>query len=74
MVVVAFLLGIALRGFLYRKVTAPLRVLLIVCAGLLFLDHHYLGGGGYWFNIFGAAAGLAIIGLERRWFRKTIAG
>jgi TRAP-type uncharacterized transport system fused permease subunit len=69
----ALMLGIALRGFLYRKVPTPLRILLFACAAALFLDHLYLGGGGYWFNMGGAAAGLATIAYERFESRKALA-
>jgi TRAP transporter 4TM/12TM fusion protein len=65
----ALLLGIALRGFLYRTIPMPMRGLMIVCAGGLFL-----GGVWYWFNIGGAALGLAMIGIERLRFRKAETG
>jgi TRAP transporter 4TM/12TM fusion protein len=68
----ALMLGIALRGFLYRQVPTPLRILLFACAAALFLDHLYLGGGGYWLNMGGAAAGLATIAYERFGSRKSL--
>ena len=61
----AFLLGIALRGFLYRKVSGPLRGVLLACAFGLFIDHLNMGGGGAWLNFGGAVVGLAMIALER---------
>ena len=60
----AFLLGIGLRGFLYRKVRGPLRGLLLACACGLFIDHLTMGGGGAWLNFGGAVVGLVVIALE----------
>ncbi|MFH1489737.1 MAG: TRAP transporter fused permease subunit [Pseudomonadota bacterium] len=68
----AVLLGIALRGYLYRKVSGLLRIFMIACACGLFLDHRYLGGSGAWLNIAGAAAGLITIGFERVGSRKGL--
>jgi len=70
----AFLLGVALRGFLYRKISLPMRGLMIVCAGGLFMGHASLGGGGAWLNIGGAALGIAMVAIERLRFRKAETG
>jgi TRAP transporter 4TM/12TM fusion protein len=70
----AFLLGVALRGYLYREVAGPLKVLLIVCAAGLFLHHLFLGGIGLWLNIGGAIVGFAVIAVERANSRKIGTG